>query len=115
MGLRMIFDRIAEMAQTKGMSIADVERAAGLGKNTIYNWKKTKPSAEMLGAVADALDVSLDYLMGRGEQEDDDVMEIREKLRRRPELKMLFSASDSASKEQILAVAEMIEKWAKNS
>lgn len=57
--------------------------------------------------------MSVDYLLGRESGEMDDVMLIRERLRRRPETKMLFDATDKATAEQILAVAEMIEKWKK--
>lgn len=58
-----VFYRIKELAKDKGWSIAEVNSRAGLGKNTLYNWKSKKPSAENLEAVASVLDTTTDYLI----------------------------------------------------
>lgn len=107
----MIFEVISTCAQSKGLSLSDVEQQAGLGKNTIYNWKRTKPSAEMLAKVADVLGVSVDFILGRDEAEEDDVMAVRERLRNQPGMRMLFDAADGATAAQLEAVAEMIKVW----
>ncbi|WP_261805658.1 helix-turn-helix domain-containing protein [Lapidilactobacillus luobeiensis] len=60
-----LFDRIKEMAATRGLSLLSLNEKAGLGKNAIYKWKTQNPSTENLQKVADTLDVSADYLLGK--------------------------------------------------
>ena len=38
------FERIKKLAKDHGMTIAEVNEKAGLGKNSLYNWKYQKPS-----------------------------------------------------------------------
>lgn len=59
-----IFERTKEIAKTRGLSLQDVATAAGIGINSIYGWKNKKPSIDRLKAVADVLNVSVDYLLG---------------------------------------------------
>lgn len=42
------FERIKKLAKDHGMTIAEVNEKAGLGKNSLYNWKYQKPSYESL-------------------------------------------------------------------
>lgn len=124
----MIFERIAEEAVKLGLSIADVESAAGLGKNTIYNWKRTKPSAEMLASVAEILNVSVEYLLGRTNTRnhtswrDDgvridasygDVIEQLEILHKNPEMRVLLSSSAKLQKEDLDAVVAIVRRMNK--
>lgn len=59
------FDRVKELADKRRISIVEVEEAVGFSKNSMYSWKKNKPSADKLEAVADYFNVSTDYLLGR--------------------------------------------------
>lgn len=59
------FDRVKELADKKKISIVELEEKVGFSKNSMYSWKKNKPSAEKLEAVADYFNVSTDYLLGR--------------------------------------------------
>ncbi|MEN6594713.1 MAG: helix-turn-helix transcriptional regulator [Clostridiaceae bacterium] len=106
-----IKEKIKTLAEARGIGLSAIDVALGFGNGTIGKWDKNSPSAERLQLVADYLDVSVDYLLGREPEDMDDVMMIREQLRRRPEMKMLFDASKGATAEQILAVAEMISRW----
>lgn len=58
------FERIKELAKQQGISLSKLNDAAGLGTNSIYHWKTKTPSTESLSKVADALHVSVDYLLG---------------------------------------------------
>lgn len=64
-----LFDRIQEMANRRHLSLRELNEKAGLGTNAIYRWKKQKPSADKIQAVADALNVSTDYLLGKPSNE----------------------------------------------
>ena len=46
------------------MTLAQVNNAAGLGTNSIYSWKTSKPGLENLQKVAKVLHTSTDYLLG---------------------------------------------------
>lgn len=63
-----VFDRVKNLADKRGMSIADVEEKVGMGKNAIYKWKKQNAATDKLELVADYFDVSIDYLLGRAEK-----------------------------------------------
>ncbi len=58
------FERIKKLAKDHGMTIAEVNQKAGLGKNSLYNWKYQKPSYESLKKVADVLGTTPDFLNG---------------------------------------------------
>ena len=58
------FERIKETAKKNGLSLQDTATKAGIGINTIYGWKRYVPASAKLQAVADALHVTTDYLLG---------------------------------------------------
>ncbi|BBA83263.1 helix-turn-helix domain-containing protein [Lactiplantibacillus plantarum] len=60
-----LFDRIKTISKERGYSIAEVERKAGISANYMYQWKKRNPSPKALASVADVLNVSVDYLLGK--------------------------------------------------
>lgn len=63
-----IKERVAELAAAQGLTIAELERKAGISNGTIGKWNRQKPSIEKLQKVADYFDVSTDYLLGRTEK-----------------------------------------------
>lgn len=54
-----IYENIRVIAAERGMSLQDVEREAGLGKNSIYYWKNKDPSPLSLHKIARCLNVSV--------------------------------------------------------
>lgn len=60
-----LFDRIKTISKERGYSIAEIERKAGISANYMYQWKKRNPSPKALASVADVLNVSVDYLLGK--------------------------------------------------
>lgn len=63
--MSLTFDRIKNLAKKQGLSINLLEEKLGYSRNTIYNLKSSKPSAERLQEIADYFNVSTDYLLGR--------------------------------------------------
>ena len=60
-----VAERIKATAKTKGISIKEVLNKAGLGFNTMSNMKTAMPKADNIAKIADYLDCSVDYLLGR--------------------------------------------------
>ena len=58
-----MFDRIAEMAKEKGMSINQLEENAELSKGSTYKWNSVSPSVKNLKKVADVLGCSVNDLI----------------------------------------------------
>lgn len=58
------FELIKKLARKQGMTLAQLNEKAGLGKNSIYHWSTKTPSTDNLSKVADVLHVSVDYLLG---------------------------------------------------
>jgi transcriptional regulator with XRE-family HTH domain len=62
-GIVLIYDKIKELCKEKGMSVAAVERKAGLSSGAISKWNNSTPSAENLNSVAKILKVKIDKLL----------------------------------------------------
>ncbi|MDD6385180.1 MAG: helix-turn-helix transcriptional regulator [Streptococcus hyointestinalis] len=61
----LTFERIKELAKSRGITLGALEEKLGLSRNSIYTIKNKKPSAERLQLIADYFNVSTDYLLGR--------------------------------------------------
>ncbi|EAE6190761.1 TPA: helix-turn-helix transcriptional regulator [Listeria monocytogenes] len=59
------FERVKKISDEQGIPISRLEDDLGFGKNSLYTWKKSSPSTDKLQKVADYLNVSVDYLLGR--------------------------------------------------
>ena len=57
------YKRIVKLCKEKNISIARLEKEAGLGNATVRGWVKSEPTAKNLKAVADVLGVSVDELL----------------------------------------------------
>lgn len=60
-----LLDRIKLLCDTKGETLASLERKMDFGNGTIRRWGETTPSGDKLAKVADFFNVSVDYLLGR--------------------------------------------------
>lgn len=58
----LLVENIKEICKQKDLTILQVEKAAGLPKNSIYKWDSNKPAYTKVVAVADVLNVSLDEI-----------------------------------------------------
>ena len=89
-----------------------------LAKNAMSEWKKgrIKPSIETMQKIATYFNVSVDYLLTGKETDyneelglDNETLDYLEELKNRPEMKMLFSVSKGATKEDIEKTVKIIE------
>lgn len=60
-----IFERVKNIADSRKISLQKLAEKSGMGTNSIYGWKTKTPSVDKISAVADVLNVSTDYLLGR--------------------------------------------------
>ena len=59
----MIYKNIVFLCKEKGISIAKLEKEAGIGNGTIGRWEKSSPNVDNLKKVADHFGVTLDSLI----------------------------------------------------
>lgn len=109
-------ERLKELRMKKGISQQIVADHLEITRQAYSNYENGNrdPDKEMLLKLAEYFDVSVDYLL-RGEQkkplvnDDEELTEYLDELRGRSEMRMLFSVTKSATKEQIEAIVKMVE------
>lgn len=60
-----VADRLRSMAKLRGVSMASVLSDCGLNFNAMSHMKKSMPNSGSLAKLADRLECSVDYLLGR--------------------------------------------------
>ena len=63
-----LYGRIKEVSSSKSMTIAELERLAGISNGQIRRWDTSSPKVENLAKVAKVLNVSVDYLLGKEDE-----------------------------------------------
>ena len=108
-------DRLRQLLTDREMTVAELARITGISKNTLYSYLRRntqKHDPAVLQKLADALDADVYYFMNADPppaDEEQDLWELRETLRRRPEMRTLFSISKSATPSQIKQTITIIE------
>ena len=109
-----VSDRIKEEMKKKGISqnrLAKLAQISQSGLSSIINGASS-PKENTLQAIACALQIPVSVLMdeqGEPDAIEDEAFAIRERLRRDPSYRMLFSAADSATPEHLRAAAAMLK------
>jgi len=65
--MNILYLKIKELADIKGVSLAQIERDLNFSNGIISSWKNGRASQDKLSAIADYFNVSTDYLLGRKE------------------------------------------------
>lgn len=60
-----VAERIKIIAKARNISIKQLMEEVGLGLNTMANMKTSMPKSDNLAKIADRLNCSVDYLLGR--------------------------------------------------
>ena len=110
-------ERIREFRKQAGLNQDQLAELSSLNRVTVakYESGKVEPGAKALSRIADALEVSVDILLGRSTDEaitspeQDEAWAIRERLRRDPAYRLLFDAAGNASPEHLRAAAAMLK------
>ena len=125
---------IAKLRKERGMSQGEFATAIGVTKQAISNYERNtrKPPYETLEAIADVFNVPIGFFLSAEEQRaklnriyrtykiaeghqsaydesDEDIWELRESLRRSPDMRILFSAAKSATPKQLKQAVAILE------
>lgn len=110
-------ERIRALRKQRGLNQDQLAELASLNRVTVakYEAGRVEPGAQALVRIADALDVTVDEILGRKEseikKEDTDVFALREQLRRDPNTRILFDAAMKAKPEHIRAAVAVLESF----
>lgn len=71
--MELMGERLRSLRKSKGYTQEDLAELAGIGRPNLakYETGKSLPSVDILIKLADALDVSTDYLLGRARLDSD--------------------------------------------
>lgn len=107
-----IADRIKELSKKRNVPLKQMLADIGLGSNTMANMKTSMPKADNLARIADYLDCSTDYLLGRSDdakkspsmpEEDQQLLHVIHALDARDQGKVLGYAESLLSAEKYSA------------
>ena len=122
-----MYEKFSKLLQDYGVTAYRVSKATGIAQSVFSEWKrgKSQPKLDKLQKIADFFNVPVTYfteddnIMVEAHNEpiyvDDETREIIDQLRTRPEMKVLFSVSKNASKEDVELAVSMIQKFKKDS
>lgn len=108
-------DRLKELRQQRGLSQSELAKSIGVSKSTISMLEvgSRLPSYELLEALGDYFNVTLDYLngkeMGSMYYLDPAAAELAKEVFDREELKVLFDAVRDVPKEDLELVIKMVK------
>jgi transcriptional regulator with XRE-family HTH domain len=107
--------------KAKGLTQIDVAKYIGLSQSAYSDWERgvSNIDSASLMRLADLLDVSVDYILGKTEtrkaetplvNNDPELTAYLEELRTRPEKRMLMDVTKNATKAEVEAIADFISK-----
>lgn len=118
MSLDTLYNRIVDLCEAKGVSVFRMCKETGISQGNITDLKmgrSTTLSSKAMEKIADYFGTSVDYLIGKEELVNDDpeLTKYLDSLKNRPEMRMLFSLADSATKEDVEKAVKIIEAFFK--
>lgn len=108
----MFWDKFVAACNNKGVSPTAVVTTLGIAGGSITKWKKgSKPNDTTIAKIADYFAVSPEYFFDSGMETvpNDELSEYLEELKKRPEMRMLFSLAKGATKEDVEQAVAIIE------
>lgn len=117
----VFYDNYVRLCNSVNKSPSAVAIEIGIAKPTVSRWKSgSKPNHATAVKVADYFGVPVSELTEDKKEKaaidvvDDDLKEYLDELRNRPEMRMLFSTTKTATKAQIEAIVKFIEGMQNN-
>lgn len=114
-----IGERIKKARKERHLSQSALAKMAGISQSGLCSIENgnSSPKECTIIALADALGISVNEIMGAYSENndmDDEILSIREEIRRNPELRMLFSTAKGVNKEDLQAAIRILQGF-KNS
>ena len=117
----MFYNNFVDLCNKVGKSPSAVAEDMGYQRSVVTRWSKgTAPRQATLQRIADYFGVPVTELTEDKKEKaaidvvDDDLKEYLDELRNRPEMRMLFSTTKTATKAQIEAIVKFIEGMQNN-
>lgn len=112
-------ENIRAVCRERGTTLAEVERALGIGNGVIARWEKQKssPPIDRIIAIAEYLNVPVARLTGEEKKpasNGDELLELLEAYREREEIRMLFKVTKKATPNDIRKTVAIIEALINN-
>lgn len=111
-----LYEIILGLCSEKGVSITELCRQSGASRGSLTDLKmgrKNSLSAATLSKIAAYFGVSVDYLLGNEEkpaaEDDNELNEMLEDIRRNPELRAMFSITRKSTPEQVRQYTDVIK------
>lgn len=110
--------RIALRRKELDLTLENVSSRIGVARSTIFRYEKgtiDKVKMPVMEAIAKALGVGIGWLLGETDDPsplatpDDELASYLEQLKNRSDLRMLFSVSKNATKEDVMRTVAIIE------
>ena len=103
---------IRELRTKQGLSQAELAAAVGLKRSALGNYEQgtREPDFDTVKLFADYFRVSIDELVGGQEPQstDDELMRLREDMRRSPELRTIHSLTRNATRDELRQIEAVI-------
>lgn len=107
-------ETLSSLRRREKLTQAQLAERLGISKSAVsmYERGQREPELELLERMADCFHVSVNALLGRDEaagEPDPELAEYLTVLRDRPEMRMLFSLTKNANKEDVETAVRLIE------
>ena len=111
----MVGEKIKKLRLIQGMTQTELAKRLFVTSGAVSQWEKnlTSPDVDRLIALTKIFGVPFEYFVDEPVEvdEDDAALEIREQLRRDPNMRVLFDAASKATPEQLKAAAAMLKSF----
>ena len=95
------------------ISQTDIANRLGVSKTAVSDWVHGRkyPRVDAMQEMADMFGIPMSYLTGDSKptEEDEDVMELRQRLKDDPNYRILFKTAANVSKEDIMAAVRILK------
>lgn len=108
-----IVERVEKKLREKGIGKLVFYKESGVASATFSQWKSglRSPSMQSLDLIARYLGVSTEWILTGVEEEQDDTAYVREILRNKPGMRILFDAGKDVPDSVLLEAAAQIMKF----
>lgn len=105
-----LYENVKQAAKDKGYSVNRLEKELGFPRSYIAKFKTITPGVEKVRAIADFLDISVDYLMNGAEEDyyTPETAAIAQEIFENKELRLLFDSAKDADPSDLQTVHEML-------